>query len=43
VYGETDITTASNITILEGTDFEGYLLDGEFQGEVEKAILNQLS
>lgn len=40
VYGETDITTASNITILEGTDFEGYLLDGAFQEEVEKAILN---
>ncbi|WP_201288038.1 ATP-dependent nuclease [Psychromonas sp. L1A2] len=38
VYGETDITTASNITILEGTDFEGYLLDDGFQGEVETAI-----
>jgi putative ATP-dependent endonuclease of OLD family len=38
VYGETDITTAQNITILEGTDFEGYLLDDGFQGEVETAI-----
>jgi putative ATP-dependent endonuclease of OLD family len=40
VHGETDITTAPNITILEGTDFEGYLLDDGFQGEVETAIKN---
>lgn len=38
VFGTTDITTASNITILEDTDFEGYLLDSGFQSDVEAAI-----
>jgi putative ATP-dependent endonuclease of OLD family len=38
IFGETDITKASNITILENTDFEGYLLDSGFQNDVETAI-----
>lgn len=33
-----DITNAPNITILEGTDFEGYLLNNGFQDEIETAI-----
>jgi len=33
-----DITTATNVTILEDTDFEGYLLNSGFQGEIETAI-----
>tara|TARA_R110002124_G_scaffold135152_3_gene298023 strand:+ start:10166 stop:12001 length:1836 start_codon:yes stop_codon:yes gene_type:complete len=38
LFGKTDITAAPNITILEGTDFEGYLLNNGFQAEVEAAI-----
>ncbi len=38
VFGDTDITVAQNITILDGTDFEGYLINNGFQGAVETAI-----
>jgi len=38
LFGGIDITTATNVTILEDTDFEGYLLDSGFQGEIETAI-----
>jgi putative ATP-dependent endonuclease of OLD family len=38
IFGETDLAVASNITILEDTDFEGYLLESGFQDDVETAI-----
>jgi putative ATP-dependent endonuclease of OLD family len=38
IFGETDLVAASNITILEDTDFEGYLLESGFQKDVETAI-----
>ncbi|HIF9382809.1 TPA: ATP-dependent nuclease [Photobacterium damselae] len=38
LFDEVDITTAPNIIILDGTDFEGYLLNNGFQEEIEKAI-----
>jgi putative ATP-dependent endonuclease of OLD family len=38
VFGETDIDEASNITILDGTDFEGYLLDSGYAQQMEDAI-----
>ncbi len=38
IFGETDLATASNITILEDTDFEGYLLESGFQDDIETAI-----
>lgn len=38
LFGGIDITTATNVTILEDTDFEGYLLNSGFQGEIETAI-----
>ena len=38
VFGPTDIETASNITILEGTDFEGYLLSQGFNELIERTI-----
>jgi len=38
LFGGVDVTTATNVTILEGTDFEGYLLNSGFQGEIEAAI-----
>lgn len=38
VFGETDLAAASNITILDGTDFEGYLLENGFQEAIETAI-----
>lgn len=38
IFGETDITAATNITILEDTDFEGYLLESGFQEAVVTAI-----
>ncbi len=38
IFGETDIMSASNITILDGTDFEGYLLTQGFQGLIENTI-----
>ena len=36
VFGATDIGKAANITILEGTDFEGYLLSQGYQDLIEK-------
>lgn len=38
VFGETDFSTAPNITILEGTDFEGYLLASGYKQQIEDAI-----
>jgi len=38
IYGETDITNCSNITILDGVDFEKYLIASGFQPEIEAAI-----
>ena len=38
VFGATDIGKAANITILEGTDFEGYLLSQGYQDLIEKTI-----
>lgn len=38
VFGVTDIMNAANITILEGTDFEGYLLSQGFDQLIEKTI-----
>lgn len=38
LFGGADVTTATNVTILEETDFEGYLLNSGFQGEIETAI-----
>lgn len=38
VFGVTDINDADNITILDGTDFEGYLLEQGFQTLIEEVI-----
>lgn len=38
VFGPTDLLGAGNITILDGTDFEGYLLDQGFQNLIEDTI-----
>lgn len=38
VNGETDITNCDYITILENTDFEGYLISSGFQSEIESVI-----
>ncbi|WP_323837310.1 ATP-dependent nuclease [Photorhabdus africana] len=38
VFGPTDIEKAPNITILEGTDFEGYLLNQGFNELIEQTI-----
>ena len=38
VYTGTDFENASNIIILEGTDFEGYLLNQGFQDLIENTI-----
>lgn len=38
VFGKTDITNNPNITILENTDFEGYLILSGFKSTIEKAI-----
>lgn len=38
VFGATDIQSATNITILEGTDFEGYLLSQGYKDLIEKTI-----
>jgi len=40
VFGETDINMAENITILENTDFEGYLLESGYEKVIEEAIKN---
>lgn len=39
VFGETDLSTAANITILEGTDFEGYLLASGYEQQIADAII----
>ncbi|ENM5898656.1 ATP-dependent endonuclease [Vibrio cholerae] len=38
VFGAMDIEKAPNITILDGTDFEGYLLSQGYQDLIEKTI-----
>lgn len=38
VFGETDITISPNITILDGMDFEAYLLSSGFKSCIEDAI-----
>ena len=38
VFGETDITKCPNITILDNTDFEGYLISSGFKTTIEAAI-----
>lgn len=38
VFGETEIEKAHNITILDGTDFEGYLLSQGYEGLIEQTI-----
>ncbi|MBG2709849.1 AAA family ATPase [Proteus mirabilis] len=38
IFGPTDIEKAPNITILDGTDFEGYLLSQGFNELIEKTI-----
>lgn len=38
VFGETDITNSPNITILDGADFEEYLLSSGFRSCIETAI-----
>ncbi len=38
VFGETDLETTSNITILNNTDFEGYLLDSGYVQQMVDAI-----
>ncbi|TXK93140.1 ATP-dependent endonuclease, partial [Methylococcaceae bacterium CS4] len=39
IFGETDIGNSPNITILDGTDFEGYLLDSGFEESIKNAIV----
>lgn len=38
VFGETDIANCQNITILDGTDFEGYLISSGFKSSLQDAI-----
>jgi putative ATP-dependent endonuclease of OLD family len=38
VFGETNITKCPNITILDNTDFEGYLISSGFKTAIEAAI-----
>ncbi|MFS7187931.1 ATP-dependent endonuclease [Serratia proteamaculans] len=38
IFGATDFENADNITILEGTDFEGYLLSQGFNDLIEQTI-----
>ena len=38
VFGETDISKSNNIVILEGSDFEGYLLQHGFEDLIEQTI-----
>lgn len=38
IFGPTDIKKAPNITILDGTDFEGYLLGQGYQALIEETI-----
>ena len=39
VFGETDISSCSNITILDGADFEEHLISTGFKSCIEEAIL----
>lgn len=39
VFGETDLSTAPNVTILENMDFEGYLLTSGYEKQFEDAII----
>ena len=38
VFGQIDISNASNIVVLDGTDFEGYLLEHGFKELIEQTI-----
>jgi len=38
VFGETDISKSPHITILDGTDFEGYLISSGYKSCIEDAI-----
>ncbi len=38
IYGESDVENSPYITILDGTDFEGYLLTAGYQNRIEAAI-----
>jgi putative ATP-dependent endonuclease of the OLD family len=38
VYGETEITNCSNITVLDGANFEGYLISSGFEFVIKSAI-----
>jgi putative ATP-dependent endonuclease of OLD family len=38
VFGQTDIMTCPNITILDNTDFEGYLISSGYKQIIEEAI-----
>src|SRR5262249_25061545 len=40
VFGTTDIDTSKNITVLNGTGFEGYLISSGFRPIIEAAITN---
>lgn len=39
VFGESDLSTAPNVTILEDMDFEGYLLASGYEKQIEDAII----
>lgn len=39
VFGEVDLENSNNITILDGTDFEGYLLEQNYTSLIEKTIV----
>lgn len=39
VFGEVDINNNGNITILDKTDFEGYLLEAGYATQIENAII----
>jgi putative ATP-dependent endonuclease of OLD family len=39
IFGETNIDNSPNITILDGTDFEGYLFDSGFEESIKNAIV----
>ncbi|RTR40994.1 DUF2813 domain-containing protein [Shewanella canadensis] len=38
IFGEVDLTNSPNITILNGTDFEGYLLASGYEELIKKSI-----
>ncbi|MGI2039194.1 ATP-dependent nuclease [Shewanella frigidimarina] len=39
IFGDVDLASASNITILNGTDFEGYLLASGYEELIKKSIM----